>query len=183
MDKMATDPARDDPYVKRFLTSPVYLMALRDTIKTAAGSYRVARALSVILFSAGLGLIAVAVFFAFVRNQEAFSIIFGAIGTANLFALLLYRPIERIQTGVDTLIRSQIACLGFMAQYDSIARTLATMSELPLKDTDRGEQLRLATFLRDSASQLLADLAARPGGAAEPLAEPSKDAPDTKRAA
>ena len=149
---------RDDPYVNRFLYSPVYVMVMRQTIDTATRSYQVARWLSVVSFIVGIALIGIAVLFSFTRNEEALSLIFGGLGTANLIALLVYRPMERIQSGVDKLIKSQIACLSFQAQYDSIARTLATMSALPLKDTDRDEQLKLAQYLKESTSQIIADL-------------------------
>jgi hypothetical protein len=151
-------PQLDDPYVQRFLHSPVYVMVLRSTIDTAASSYKVARILSIILFSLGGSLLVVSVAVGLIRNEQTLSLVFGGLGTANLIALLLYRPIERIQSGVDALIKSQIVCLSFMAQYDSIARTLATMSQLPLKETNRDEQLKLAQQLRESASQLIADL-------------------------
>ena len=158
MEEASKKQTHDDPYVERFLHSPVYVMVLRDTIDTAAGSYKVARILSVVLFCVGIALLIVSAVFGFIRNQETLSLIFGGLGTANLVGLLLYRPIERIQAGVDALIKSQIVCLSFLAQYDSVARTLATMSQLPLKDTSRDEQLKLSKYLRESASQLIADL-------------------------
>jgi hypothetical protein len=153
-----SSPERYDPYVEGFLTSPVYVMVLKDTIDTAASSYKVARILSIILFSIGGLLIAAAVLVGLIRNEQTLSLIFGGLGTANLIALLLYRPIERIQSGVDSLIKSQIVCLSFMAQYDSVARTLTAMSHLPLKEVSRDEQLNLANYLKDSASQVIADL-------------------------
>src|SRR5574341_919976 len=158
MEQAPNPPPTGDPYVDRFLRSPVYIMVLKDTIETSASSYKVARILSIVLFSVGITLLIVAAVFGLIRNQETFSLIFGGLGTANLIALLLYRPIERIQSGVDTLIKSQIVCLSFMAQYDSISRTLAMMSQLSLKETNLDEQLKLAKYLRESASQLIADL-------------------------
>ena len=86
----------DDPYTERFLRSPLYVMVMRDTIETAASSYRVARILSIVLFSVGIALLIVAAVFGLIRNQETLSLIFGGLGTANLVALLLYRPIERV---------------------------------------------------------------------------------------
>jgi hypothetical protein len=158
VDENLKGQAEDDPYVQRFLRSPVYIMVLKDTIDTAASSYRLARILSIILFAAGIVLLIVSAFFGLVRNQETQSLIFGGLGTANLITLFLYNPIDRIQSGVDALIKSQIVCLSFMAQYDSVARTLATMGQLPLKETDRDEQLKLAEYLRMSASQMISDL-------------------------
>ncbi len=148
---------QNDPYVSRFLTSPVYVMVLKKTIDTAESSYKIARVLSILLFSVGIILLAVAVAFGFLGNEQSLSLIFGGFGTANLIALLLYRPIERIQSGVDALIKSQIACLSFMAQYDSIARTLTTMPEIT-KEAQYETQLKLATYLKDAASQLIEDL-------------------------
>jgi hypothetical protein len=158
MEENLAKESEQDPYVRRFLSSPVYIMVLRDTIETAATSYRVARILSIALFTIGALLIGAAFVVGILRENEILSLIFGGLGTANIIVLLLYRPIERVQSGVDTLIKSQISCLSFMAQYDSVARTLATMGQMPLKETDREEQLRLAEFLKESSSQLISDL-------------------------
>jgi hypothetical protein len=152
------DLARNDPYVSQFLTSPVKVLVLGETMDIAASSYKAARRLSVILFFVGIALLAFAAFLGYTRNNETLSLIFGGLGIANLIALLLYRPIERIQSGVDTLIKSQIACLSFLAQYEAVARTLAKMSQLPLNETNCDEQLKLASYLKDSASCLIADL-------------------------
>ena len=148
---------QNDPYVSRFLNSPVYVMVFKKTIDTAENSYKIARVLSILLFSVGIILLAIAVVFGFLGKEQNFSLIFGGFGTANLIALLLYRPIERIQSGVDALIKSQIACLSFMAQYDSIARTMTTMPEIT-KDSQYEVQLKLASHLKDAASQLIDDL-------------------------
>ena len=158
MQQINESKLEDDLYVNHFLKSPVYIMVLKDTIETAATSYKVARILSIILFSVAVTLLVIAGAFGLIRNQETLSIIFGSLGTTNLIVLLLYRPIERIQSGVDMLIKSQIACLSFMAQYDSIASTLATMSKLPLKETSREEQIKLSEYLSESASKLITDL-------------------------
>jgi len=158
MQQATTPQSSSDPYVDRFLHNPVYVMVLRDTIKDASQSFKVARVLSVILFSVGIALLIVAVVFGLLRNQETLSLIFGGLGTTNLVALLLYRPIERIQSGVDSLIKSQIVCLSYLAQYDSIAHTLVMMSQLSPKETNRDEQLKLAKYLSESASKLIADL-------------------------
>lgn len=158
MEQNLVTESEQDPYVRRFLSSPVYVMVLRDTIETAAKSYKIARILSIVLFMIGTLLIGAAFIVGILRENEILSLIFGGLGTANIIALLLYRPIERIQSGVDNLIKSQISCLSFMAQYDSVARTLATMSQMPLKETDREEQLRLAEYLKESSSQLISDL-------------------------
>ncbi len=137
-------------------------MVLRDTIDTAASSYKVARILSIVLFAVGIILIGLAIAVGVFRDDQILSLIFGGVGTVNIVALLLYKPLERIQTGVDTLIKSQISCLSFMAQYDSIARTLYTIGELPLKETNREEQMKLAEYLKDSSSQLISDLKQAP---------------------
>jgi len=150
--------ARNDPYVSQFLTSPVKVLVLGETIDIAFSSYKAARRLSITLFFVGIALLGFAAFLGYMRNNEALSLIFGGLGIVNLIALLLYRPIERIQSGVDTLIKSQIACLSFLAQYESVARTLAKMSQLPLNEINCDEQLKLASYLRDSASCLIADL-------------------------
>ena len=162
MEEIPQKAAPRDPYTDQFLTSPTYIMHFRNTIDTAAASYKLARILSVILFVVGIGLLGVAVFFSFTRNEETLrwilSLIFGGLGTVNLIALLLYRPIERIQSGVNELIKSQIVGLSFLAQHDSIRHTLATMSKLPLEQADLDKQLKLAQYLRESASQAVADL-------------------------
>jgi hypothetical protein len=153
-----TEPGKNDPYIHRFLDSPVYVMVLKDTIDTAASAYKVARILSVVLFSIGVILMIVSLGVGVFRNDQILTLILGGFGTANIIALFFYKPIERIQSGVDSLIKSQILCLSFMAQYDSVARTLATMGELPLKETNYDEQLKLAQFIKESSSQFIADL-------------------------
>jgi hypothetical protein len=158
MERSLAIESEQDPYVRRFLSSPVYVMVLRDTIDTAATSYKVARILSIVLFVIGAVLIGAAFVVGLVRENETLSLIFGGLGTANIIALLLYRPIDRVQSGVDALIKSQISCLSFMAQYDSVARTLATMGQMPLKEINREEQLRLAEYLKETSSQLMSDL-------------------------
>jgi hypothetical protein len=158
MNEKRENSSKGDSYVRSFLESPVYVMVFRDTIKTAAASYRVARILSVVLFSVGVLLVMVSLGVGIFRNDGILALILGGLGTANIFALLLYKPVERIQSGVDSLIKSQISCLSFMAQYDSISRVLTTMSEMPLKETNRDEQLKLVQYLKESSSQLMSDL-------------------------
>ena len=158
MNNKLENPGKNDTYIRRFLESPVYVMVFRDTIQTASAAYRVARILSVVLFSVGVILVVVSMGIGIFRNDQILALILGGLGTANIFALLLYKPVERIQSGVDSLIKSQISCLSFMAQYDSIARTLAAMGEFPLKETNRDEQLKLAQYLKESSSQLMSDL-------------------------
>ena len=148
----------EDPFIERALTSPLYKEVLGPTIRAAARSYRIARLLSVVWFAVGVGLIVIAVLLGLAGGEGALAFVFGGLGVADLSAGLLYRPIERIQSGVDQLIRSQIACVSYVAQYDSVVRVLTSMGKMELDDTDREEQLRLAGYLRDSTSQLMADL-------------------------
>lgn len=45
MEQQLTQLGKEDTYIRRFLESPVYIMVLRDTIDTAASSYKVSNLL------------------------------------------------------------------------------------------------------------------------------------------
>lgn len=156
-------PARRDydPYTERFLNSPVYVMVMNKTIKSAATAYEYARYMSVASFAVGIVLLSVAVFFAFRRDAELLAGIFAGAGTVSIVSLLLYRPIERIQAGVNELIKSQIASLSFMAQYDAVGNHLASIAQPTSsrdRDREKDEVLELARYLQEAASRMIADL-------------------------
>ena len=160
------DEETRDPYIERFHSSPVSLVT-RGVIDAAFRAYQTARYLSLTAFVVGIGLVITGVAFSFRRDDSALlSLILGGLGTVNVVALLLYRPIERIQLGVNELVRSQIVWLTFQAQYDFVARALATLSELPIRSKDRGwdeqeglrHELQLSQRLGDFASELIVTL-------------------------
>lgn len=172
MTNIAEEEKRD-PYIDRFRNSPVSEVT-REVVDQAFRAYKTARCLSLIAFFVGIGLIAAAVVFSFLRSDsELLSLILGGLGTVNLVALLLYRPIERIQLGVDKLVQSQIVWLTFQAQYDFVARALATMSKMRFDDEHRGwdkeegliHELKLAKHLGEFASELIGDLGGQVSGA------------------
>jgi hypothetical protein len=150
-----TQEQNHDTYIKRFLESPVYKTVTKKTIDTAFSAYIVAQWLSIISFCLGVVLILIAIVLGiFYHDRELLSILFGSIGGVEIVALLLYRPIERIQSGVTELIRAQIACLNFVAAYDSIARYLATASELPFDDNNRNlqDEFEKVKYLMEAAN-------------------------------
>jgi len=145
-----------EPHVIDFLHNPVYVSVTSKTIKTAESAYKFARILSIILFSTGIVLIITAILFGVVSNNNVLAIFFGGLGATNIITLFLYRPIERIQSGVDALIKSQIACISFAAQHDIVMRAFSTS-----KDLDYGNRLKLAQYMKDTTTQLIADLDGR----------------------
>jgi len=152
---------QDDPYLERFLDSPSYREVIEPTIKEAFNSFKVTRCLSAILFGVGTALILMAALFAvFGGGTELLTLILGGLGTANIIALLVSRPIEHIQLGVHDLIKSQVVLLSFVAQYDSIARYLATMSKVPMNDPNRNVQLEfeMNKHLAELPGQIIAAL-------------------------
>ena len=141
-EEIKAEAVQDDPYLERFLDSPSYREVMKPTIEEAFNSYRVTRCLSAISFGVGIALILTAMLFAiFGSGTELLTLILGGLGTANVIALLMSRPIEHIHLGVHDLIKSQVVLLSFVAQYDSIARYLATMSKVPMNDPNRNVQL------------------------------------------
>lgn len=176
---MADAPTNSqDPYVDRFMSSPLYVTVMSDTMRMARCSYTVAQWLSVLAFAVGVALIIAAVVFAATGSENLLAVVFSGLGTASMVGLLLYRPIERIQSGVNGLIKSQIACASFLAEYDSIARTLATVGQLPLDRTDRAEQLRLGQYLSMLTSKLIADLDGCPEAIVQVAANQTAQNPD-----
>jgi len=150
-----TEERHHDTYIKRFLESPVYETVTKKTIDTAFNAYKIAQWLSIILFCLGVALILTALILGiFFHEKETLSILFGGIGVVEIATLLLYRPIERIQSGVTDLIRAQITCLNFVASYDSIARYLATASELKFDDQNRNlqDEFEKAKYLMEAAN-------------------------------
>jgi hypothetical protein len=161
MDEVPARPECEDPFIERALTSPAYKEVLGPTIHEAARSYGIARVLSVVWFAAGVGLTVIAGLVGLAGGEGRLALFLGGLGIADMSAWFFYRPIERIQSGVDQLISSQIACVSYVAQYDSVVRVLVGIGKQPLDATDREEQLRQAAYLRDSTSQLMADLRGR----------------------
>lgn len=144
----------EDIYPRRLIDGRVYKEVTQRTIETAFTSYKIARHLSVVLFAVGIILLVIAVIFAFCQKDGAWlSAIFGAFGTADIITLVVTRPIERIQSGVNELIKSQIACLNFAASYESVARYLIAASELPFVDENRDlqKEFERARYLMESA--------------------------------
>lgn len=145
-----------EPHVIDFLHNPVYVSVTSKTIKTAESAYQFARILSIILFSVGIALIVAAILFGVFSNNNILAIFFGGLGATNIITLFLYRPIERIQSGVDALIKSQIACISFAAQHDIVMRSISSS-----KNLDDAGRLKLAQYLRETTTQLIADLDGR----------------------
>ena len=146
----------DDIYPNRLLDSRVYKEITSRTVEFAFESYKITRHLSIISFAVGIGLLILAAIFAFGYNDKVWlSVAFAAFGTADIITLLITRPLERIQSGVNELIKSQIACLNFAASYESIARYLIAASELPFADENRDlqKEFEKAKYLMDSAFQ------------------------------
>ena len=139
-------------FENNFLTNPVYVAVTSKTIKTAEKAYQFARFMSVVLFIIGIALLVTSIVFSFLKNDTVLTIFFGGLGAANIITLFLYGPIERIQSGVDALIKSQIACISFAAQYDILMRVPTD----PKINYDT--RLNMAQNMRDLTSKLIADL-------------------------
>jgi len=153
-----TQQEHEDIYPGRLLDGRIYKEVTERTIETAFKSYKTTRCLSIISFIVGVVLLVCAIIFAFYQNDTIWlSVAFGAFGTANIVILLVTRPVERIQSGVDELIKSQIACLNFAASYESTARYLIAASELPFDDKNRDikEEFERAKYLMDAAFQFV----------------------------
>jgi hypothetical protein len=146
----------EDVYPSRLLDGRVYKEVTQRTIEIAFKSYETARYLNIISFAIGIILLIIAIIFAFAYNDKAWlSVAFAAFGTADLIALLVIRPLESIQLGVNELVKSQIACLDFAASYESLARFLIASSQLPFDDKNRDMQAEFerAKYLMDAAFQ------------------------------
>ena len=136
-----------------FVHNPVYVAVTSKTIKTAEDAYGFARLLSIVLFLVGIALLITSIVFSLFKNNTVLTVFFGGLGVTNIISLFLYRPIERIQSGVDALIKSQIACISFAAQYDIIMRASAENPNLSYEF-----RLEMAQNMRDLTSRLIADL-------------------------
>lgn len=138
---------------KNFLSNPVYIAVTSKTLKTAEKAYAFARLLSIVLFFVGICLLITSILLSMMKDNTILTVFFGGLGATSIISLFLYRPIERIQAGVDSLIKSQIACISFAAQYDIIMRsTICTPSN------DVENRWKMAQYMKDSTSQLIADL-------------------------
>ncbi len=136
-----------------FIHNPVYVAVTSKTIKTAENAYGFARLLSIVLFFVGIALLITSIVLSLFKNNTVLTIFFGGLGATSIISLFLYRPIERIQSGVDALIKSQIACISFAAQYDIIMRALSDNPTLSYEF-----RLNMAQNMRDLTSRLIADL-------------------------
>ena len=139
-----------------FVHNPVYIAVTSKTIKTAEKAYSFARFLSIVLFFVGIALLITSITLSIFKSETVLTIFFGGLGATSIISLLLYRPIERIQSGVDSLIKSQIACISFAAQYDIIMRTLYNSTNQSYEN-----RLKLAQYMRELTTQLIADLDGR----------------------
>jgi hypothetical protein len=150
----------DEIYKESFDNSPAYQEIFLKTIGSARSSYTLALIMSVLMFITGISLIVVAIIFAFKNDTYLFPAIFSGAGITSLVALLLYRPIERIQLAVNNLIQSQVACLSFHAQFNVINKTMVLKSNL-FNNTDPNyadELIKCSKYILDATSQLIKDL-------------------------
>ena len=148
------EPLRE--FESNFIQNPVYVAVTSKTIRTAENAYGFARLLSIVLFFVGIALLTTSIVLSLLKNNTVLIVFFGGLGATSIISLFLYRPIERIQSGVDALIKSQIACISFAAQYDIIMRTLSDNSNLSFEF-----RLEMARYMKDLTSQLIADLDGR----------------------
>jgi hypothetical protein len=72
------------PFYRTRSASPVCITVLRYTIETAASSCWVIRVSDLILFAAGIVLLAIASWIGITRREDPLSQIFAGIGTANI---------------------------------------------------------------------------------------------------
>jgi hypothetical protein len=150
-----------DPFARSYLHNPVFVNVVNTTVKKAQSAYDMAKILSVVLFVVGIILIIISVVFGIFR-ETTFTYFFGGLGVTSIVSLFLYRPVEKIQSGIDSLIKSQIACLSFMAQYDILMRPLA---ESP--NTSYENRWKISEQLKALTSQLIVDLEIRSVGSSE----------------
>lgn len=152
------DSQHRDVYPDRLLDGRVYKEVTSKTIDLAFRSYRTARILNIVSFATGIGLLCSAVVLAILFSDVLWlSISLGAFGTINLVALLIAKPVQSIQEGVNALLQSQIACMNFAASYEAVARYLVASSELPFDDPNRNldREFEQARFLMNSAINCL----------------------------
>jgi hypothetical protein len=150
-----------EPFERSYLHNPVFVHVVSTTVKKAQSAYDVAKILSVVLFVVGIVLIVISVLFGIFR-ETTFTYFFGGLGATSIVSLFLYKPIEKIQSGIDSLIKSQIACLSFMAQYDILMRPLAESS-----NTNYENRWKISEQLKTLTSQLMVDLEIRSVGSSE----------------
>jgi len=141
-----------EPFELSYLHNPVYISVVGRTVNKAQSAYDMAKRLSVVLFIVGIILIIISVLFGIFR-ETTFTYFFGGLGATSILSLFLYNPIEKIQSGIDSLIKSQIACLSFMAQYDILMRPLAEST-----NTSNENRLKISDQLKALTSQLIGDL-------------------------
>lgn len=145
---------------ERFKENFVYTQIFKRTMKSANFSYFMAIILSILMFFVGVALIVAAIYLAFTNNDRILSIVFTGFGSTSIIVLLLSNPIERIQTAVNKLIESQIACLSFQAQYEIIYGIMVLKNGVFHSDDQEliDEQIKLANCLQTIASKLISDL-------------------------
>ena len=107
-----------------------FMLLSRAKPLSSENTYSFARLLSIVLFFVGIALLVTSIVLRFFKNNVVLTLFFGGLGVVNIIALFLDRPIERIQSGVDALIKSQIACISFAAQYDIFMRASANNSKI-----------------------------------------------------
>ncbi len=152
------DNNNSDIYIKCSSESSAYQLIINETIMPAMRAYKVSQILSISLFLVGVSLIIISIYISFSQNNLLSSLIFGGLGTINILALIIYKPIQRIQIGLDSLITLQITCLSFLTQYDFVVRKLATKYENNSSSNNQDEQFKLANQLKEASSQAILDL-------------------------
>jgi hypothetical protein len=138
------------PIEENFIRNPVYVAITSKTLETASKAYESARKMSITLFSVGIGLIIISVILGFL-GKEAFLIsFFGGLGATSIITLFLYRPIEKIQSGVYELIKAQIVPISLAAQYDILMRPLADST-----NTSHENRWKISELMKATTSDLI----------------------------
>lgn len=137
---LAENSEEDKPYIDVLFGNKIYQNIIKR-ILTSAYNSQIAKCMSLLLFIIGVVFLVIAICYGVIGDPNNMVLILGGFGTANIVALLIYKPLERIQYGVDDLAKTTIASLSFLAHYDYLAQYLVTMSGLAIKDESRNLEL------------------------------------------
>jgi hypothetical protein len=149
----------EKPYIGVLFGNKIYQNIIKEILASAYRSYQISKWMSLLLFVVGVLFLMIALFQGIKGDANDMVLILGGLGTANIIALLVYRPLERIQTSVDGLAKSTIASLSFLVHFDYLAQYLVTMSGLAIKNESRNldvESERVEQLMKVTKEYLVA---------------------------
>lgn len=127
---------------------------LNASLKTPAMTFKIFTWLNVLLFGVGIGLFVLAAIFGFIREEEQFSIIFGASGFASLIPLFITNPLKRVSNAASDQSQLRIVIFGYWSQLANLRTQIMPPMQTPDLATVKDLNAELQKAMGNATAQL-----------------------------